>query len=215
MNYGALIKTVQGKDIILGQEEAMILWHKGTIRFSFSDATPPQWFYLGEVGKDATPMAFFSYRRVSGSTQFGIGCGVSPRMNDNYQIIDNRLHMYFRQDGLATKGSVVVDVDYYIFLKASYMPLPSYGMVIYNSANRVAYHTGGDLLKIHGSHYVTHTNEWNFIYLPTWKQCTYPRDDNTYAYWSDMMYVAGEEYGVKYNSVRNNTHIPFIKKSDY
>ena len=107
-------------------------------------------------------------------------------------------------------GTVTETATAYVFVRADKMPMPSYGVAIYNGEGKVGYHSGGTLLDPYAFYRQT-----NYSGSSAGVPITFPRSDATYAY----SYTAESLYYRNGSTIWTKTPIgptiPAIRRSDY
>lgn len=178
MAYGYLIKNNAGQDIIQGGEEAMILWGGYTVNFKPTSSFPnqSQWYFdLGAISLNSDAVVYVSYSNWSNQPEGArIAVGMVQEGGIGSPDRTDRMVLTFAGDWVASHA---VTAKVYVFVKASYRPLPSWGMVIWNTANKVAWHTGGEVMNI--EYVARHNYKGGFDFGRAYDE---PRHWGTYAY---------------------------------
>lgn len=213
--FGFKVTNKKGQEIILGQEQSYLLYKSGVItRYfnAFPDGNELN-YNMGELYRWMAPILFISIERKL----IYCWCGLRPGMDKYGTITSEKLRLWI--SGYAVRQSQHMKVSYYIFVPAKYIPLPDYGLVLYNDKNEVAFHNGAKPLTIKGIRKANSTVGWGG--LPAHDGVNYYRDDNVYAYRSSYNYCVGwnsslgGSNGYIHQNILQSNQVPYILKSDY
>lgn len=216
MTYGFQVKNSANQDIIRGIEETYLLYKKGTI-YQTIPAYPHGNLSAGYNHDVLGGLTIYDELLLYVSYDFGhLGCnlavGIQPASMDYNSggIYSSRAVINVAGYGIGSNYPAVI--HYWVFAKARHVPLPAYGMVLYNDQGVIAFHNGAKPMNITGFVDIPPTP---FYANP--KPLPYYRNDAVYAYRSLRAYQIGRHgtNGEMRHKAFMNLRTPFITRSHY
>lgn len=148
MAYGAVITNVNGSEVIGEAETAYLYWGKVTVTGAGGNLA-----VLAELFNIPTsiPVKVYTYHNVMGQRS------LLDSVNATWRI---------RTFGNPPLG---ISMDVYVFVPAEYAPLPAFGMAIWNSSNKLKFHTGRPPVRVQGIHTINKANLWADVVTLSYK----------------------------------------------